>query len=120
MITEEQRWVAEHYGLRHQAAKMLEEMGELQVEIARYLARDERQDAGAMIEELADTINVAQQLLHLLNAEEVAERLVDEKASREIRRISERHNWNHPDEIIARKYAQRDPDTLKMLSIFDP
>lgn len=119
MITEEQKWVAEHYGLRHQSAKMIEEMGELQVEIARYLARDERADTGAMIEELADTINVAQQLLHLLKAHELAGRLIDEKASREIRRIHESKNRNHPDEIIARRYVERDSDTLKMLSIFD-
>lgn len=28
--------------------------------------------------------------------------------------------YNHPDEITARKYMQRDPETLKRLGVFDP
>lgn len=28
--------------------------------------------------------------------------------------------YNHPDEITARKYMQRDPETLRRLGVFDP
>ena len=48
-MIDEQKEIAKHYGLEHQLLKLVEELGEAQTEVGRYL-QGERADKGALVE----------------------------------------------------------------------
>lgn len=103
-MIEEQKEIAMHYGLEHQLLKLVEELGEAQTEVGRYL-QGERADKGRLVEELSDVVNLAQQVFCLLGAEVQAAQVVREKCCRQMRRLHD---------------VDLDQDTLKMLKIFEP
>lgn len=103
-MIEEQKEIAKHYGLEHQLLKLVEELGEAQTEVGRYL-QGERADKSRLVEELSDVVNLAQQVFLLLGAELQATQVVREKCSRQMRRLHD---------------VDLDQDTLKMLKIFEP
>lgn len=81
MISEDLKYIADHYGLEHQLVKCKEELGEL-IE-----AIDSMNDE-AIIEEIADVENMTYQLKHLMCADRVVELYKDYKIARQLRRIS--------------------------------
>lgn len=82
--------IADHYGYEHQLNKLVEEIGELLVEISKLRAAKDIADAYAAIvrleKELADVEILIMQLKMLGDAEHV-EDTIDYKIQRQIKRI---------------------------------
>lgn len=81
MINKDLKYIADHYGLKHQLVKCKEELGEL---IEAIDSLDER----AIIEEVADVENMTYQLKHLMCADRVVDLYKDYKIARQFRRIA--------------------------------
>lgn len=81
MINKDLKYIADHYGLKHQLVKCKEELGEL---IEAIDSLDER----AIIEEVADVENMTYQLKHLMCADRVVDLYKDYKIARQLRRIA--------------------------------
>lgn len=81
MINEDLKYIADHYGSKHQLGKCKEELGEL------IKAIDSMNDE-AIIEEIADVEIMTEQLKHLMCVEKVVELYKDYKIDRQLRRIA--------------------------------
>lgn len=68
-------YIADHYGLRHQCMKLLEEMGELTVEVTKYLLSAQSDSVShvpiKLQQELADVNVLVEQVKYLVNTEYV-------------------------------------------------
>jgi len=76
--------IADYYGFNHQSLKLVEEMGELTVEIC-------KQDKKKIEEELADVLVLAMQLLLFLDNDRI-ESIIDYKINRQIGRMAKEIN----------------------------
>lgn len=90
MINKDLKYIADHYGLKHQLVKCKEELGEL---IEAIDSLDER----AIIEEVADVENMTYQLKHLMCADRVVDLYKDYKIARQLRRIAEGPSLQNPE-----------------------
>lgn len=67
--------IADYYGLRHQCMKLLEEMGELTVEVTKYLLSAQSDSVShvpiKLQQELADVNVLVEQIKYLVNTEYV-------------------------------------------------
>ena len=91
-MTEEQRRIClraiDHYGTAHQKQKILEELGELIVELTR--EQDGRTTDARIREELADVIIMAEQL-RIIYCAEMVDRWIEKKLARLQERMKEGH-----------------------------
>jgi len=76
--------IADYYGFNHQCKKIVEEMGELTVEIC-------KQDTKKIEEELADVLVLAMQLRLFLDNDRI-ESIIDYKINRQIGRMAKEIN----------------------------
>ena len=90
MISGDLKYIADHYGLKHQLVKCKEELGEL-IE-----AIDSTNDE-AIIEEIADVEIMTEQLKQLMRADRVVELYKDYKIARQLRRIAEGPSLQNPE-----------------------
>jgi NTP pyrophosphatase (non-canonical NTP hydrolase) len=81
-MTEQQQRIClraiDHFGIRHQKKKLIEEMGELQTEICR--EQDARTNIEKVREELADVIIMCQQMRLIYGAADV-DRWIEKKTA---------------------------------------
>lgn len=82
MINKDLKYIADHYGLKHQLVKCKEELGEL-------IEAIDSTNGEAIIEEVADVEIMTEQLKHLMCVEKVVELYKDYKTDRQLRRIAE-------------------------------
>lgn len=82
MISEDLKYIADHYGLKHQLVKCKEELGEL-------IEAIDSTNGEAIIQEIADVEIMTEQLKHLMCVEKVVELYKDYKIARQLRRIAE-------------------------------
>ena len=82
MINKDLKYIADHYGLKHQLVKCKEELGEL-------IEAIDSTNGEAIIEEVADVEIMTEQLKHLMCVEKVVELYMDYKIARQLRRIAE-------------------------------
>ena len=81
MINEDLKYIANHYGLKHQLVKCKEELGEL-------IKAIDSLDEKAIVEEIADVEIMTEQLKYLMRTEPSVEIYKDYKIARQLRRIS--------------------------------
>lgn len=82
MRMQDLKYIADHYGLKHQLVKCKEELGEL-------IEAIDSADNEAIIEEIADVEIMTAQLKQLMRADMVVELYRDYKIVRQLRRIAE-------------------------------
>ncbi len=81
------KYILDFYGLRHQKAKMIEELAELIVALQKNLLTDTEDLTSEILEEIADTLIMILQLLaHKCEYSKVYE-IMDYKINRQIERI---------------------------------
>lgn len=84
------RAVANHYGKPHQLEKLQEECGELWGAVHEYVKSEyEAPKREHMIEEMADVLVMAEQIMYLENIADEVEKVAKEKINRQIKRIEE-------------------------------
>lgn len=81
MISGDLKYIANHYGLKHQLVKCKEELGEL-------IEAIDSLDEKAIVEEIADVEIMTEQLKYLMRTEPSVEIYKDYKIARQLRRIS--------------------------------
>lgn len=90
--------IADHYGFRKQSMMMMEECSELQKAICKWHREydgsfksesSDCQERTDIIEELADVIIIAKQLIYLLSAEYEVSEQIEFKIDRQLRRMEE-------------------------------
>ena len=81
MINDDLKYIANHYGLKHQLVKCKEELGEL-------IKAIDSLDEKAIVEEIADVEIMTEQLKYLMRTEPSVEIYKDYKIARQLRRIS--------------------------------
>lgn len=117
--------IADIYGFESQSEKTIEELAELIAAIKHLKKHDENAADHLVnfIEELADAKIMIDQLIYLSDKIAPDDMKVEQEIEYKIRRTLERM-WAkepdmHPDAITARKFMEKDPETLKRLGIFD-
>lgn len=117
--------ITDHFGFGSQSEKTIEELAELIAAIKHLKNRDENAADHLVnfIEELANAKIMIDQLIYLSDKIAPDNMKVDQEIERKIQRALERM-WAkksdmHPDAIAARKFMEKDPETLKRLGIFD-
>lgn len=119
------RTIADHFGFEAQVEKAIEEMAELIVAIKHLKKRDENaaDHLANFVEELADVKIMVDQLVYLTDKSAPVDMRVEREIEFKIQRTLDRMRINepdmHPDEVTARKFMEKDPETLKALGIFD-
>lgn len=88
MINEDLKYIANHYGLKHQLVKCKEELGEL-------IKAIDSLDEKAIVEEIADVEIMTEQLKYLMRTEPSVEIYKDYKIARQLRRISRELSNEH-------------------------
>lgn len=84
--------IANHYGLRYQAEKAIEEMAELMVAIKHQDNMNPLSSSLPFIEELADVKIMIDQLYYLTDRGGNVKRAIDWKLNRQIKRIEEEND----------------------------
>lgn len=79
--------IANHYGKESQLLVAIEEMSELTKELCKYFRRYDRRKE--IIEEIADTQIMIEQLIVLFDAEEEVSSATDYKLGRQLRRMEQ-------------------------------
>ena len=87
MIEELSKQILKHYGLRHQKAKAIEELGELIVALQKDLLSGKDGLSKDVLEEIADVHIMLSQLLDDEGDKTQVSLIVDRKLKRQIRRI---------------------------------
>ena len=87
MIKEQARKILHHYGLQHQKAKTIEELGELIVALQKDLLAGTEGLSQEVLEEIADVHIMITQLLDDEAYKTQVSLIVDRKLKRQIRRI---------------------------------
>ena len=83
---EKLRFILNHYGLRKQMTKLFEELGEVSIEISRFmLGRGSKFNIGA---EIADVLVMLRQIAIALDLEEYINKQIEFKLDRQIDRIN--------------------------------
>nr|DAN73904.1 MAG TPA: nucleoside triphosphate pyrophosphohydrolase [Caudoviricetes sp.]DAR63770.1 MAG TPA: nucleoside triphosphate pyrophosphohydrolase [Caudoviricetes sp.]DAS55885.1 MAG TPA: nucleoside triphosphate pyrophosphohydrolase [Caudoviricetes sp.] len=88
MINDDLKYIANHYGLKHQLVKCKEELGEL-------IKAIDSLDEKAIVEEIADVEIMTEQLKYLMRTEPSVEIYKDYKIARQLRRISRELSNEH-------------------------
>lgn len=85
--------IADHYGLRHQLKKLIEESRELIVAVLAYLFLKRTQERkNHLLEEAADVVIVIAQIIYLLKGDDYVDKVIDFKLDRTIKRM-EAEKW---------------------------
>lgn len=90
--------IAEHYGIRSQRVKAIEELNELATALAKdanYGDANPRHDTkqrDGVVEEIADVLVMVSQLISLYDCEDVVEEIAQYKIYRQLERIAEEEN----------------------------
>lgn len=87
MIKEQARQILNHYGLQHQKAKTIEELGELIVALQKDLLSGKDGLSQDVLEEIADVHIMIAQLLDDEGDKTTVSLIVDKKLKRQMRRI---------------------------------
>jgi len=87
MIKEQARQILNHYGLQHQKAKTIEELGELIVALQKDLLAGTEDLSPEVLEDIADVHIMITQLLDDEADKTQVSLIVDRKLKRQIRRI---------------------------------
>ena len=98
IIRELSKQILKHYGLRHQKAKTIEELGELIVALQKNLLSDQDGLSQDVLEEIADVHIMLTQLLDDEADKTQVSLIVDRKLKRQIRRIK-KENENEQSNI---------------------
>lgn len=87
-MTNEEIKIAEHYGTKHQLLKLIEESGELiQAIIKKIIYEPSFEIDNHLIEEIADTGFVLDQIVYLLGCEEEVDKMRKYKVTRTLERM---------------------------------
>lgn len=81
------KYILDFYGLRHQKAKMIEELAELIVALQKNLLTDTEELTSEILEEIADTQIMILQLLSYKGEYSKVYKIMDYKLNRQIERI---------------------------------
>lgn len=85
--------IADHYGLRHQLKKLIEESGELIAAVLAYLFLKRTQERkNHLLEEAADVVIVIAQIIYLLKGDDYVDTVINFKLDRTIKRM-EAEKW---------------------------
>lgn len=79
--------IIDHYGIRMQLFKMIEELNEAQREVIDMISGKKEASIGHMIEELADVALVTDQIIDYYGKRELFNRIYDFKLNRTLQRI---------------------------------
>lgn len=86
------KMIAKYYGSSHQAVKAIEEMAELQKELAKYALND-NYNMKNIIEELADVCIMIEQLKYcMIPADVDLNDIIWEKLDRQLKRMEDENN----------------------------
>lgn len=88
MIKEQARQILNHYGLQHQKAKTIEELGELIVALQKDLLAGTEDLSPEVLEEIADVHIMITQLLYDEGDSTTVSLIVEKKLKRQIRRMN--------------------------------
>lgn len=88
MIKEQARKILHHYGLQHQKAKTIEELGELIVALQKDLLAGTEDLSPEVLEEIADVHIMITQLLYDEGDSTTVSLIVEKKLKRQIRRMN--------------------------------
>lgn len=87
-MTNEEIKIAEHYGINNQMLKLIEESGELiQAIIKKIICEPTEEINNHLIEELADTTLVLDQVIYLIGCKDKVSKIRKYKATRTIERM---------------------------------
>lgn len=79
--------IADYYGTEHQAVKAIEEMAELQKELAKFTIGDGG-DIDSIVEELADVMIMIEQMRYCFDTHNIdVPKIIDAKLSRQLKRM---------------------------------
>lgn len=81
------RQILRHYGVVHQKAKTIEELGELIVALQKDLLAGRKENSKAVLEEVADVKIMLMQIVSNEEDEEFVEKIMRQKLDRQLRRI---------------------------------
>ena len=84
------RQILQHYGIRHQKSKAIEELAELIVALQKDILEGKESHSRAVLEEIADVHIMLTQLLDDESDKTEVSLIVDKKLKRQIRRIKNR------------------------------
>ena len=87
MIEERARQILNHYGIMHQKAKTIEELGELIVALQKDLLTGKKGNSRAVLEEVADVKIMLMQIVSDEEDEEFVDKIIKQKIDRQIGRI---------------------------------
>lgn len=87
MIKDLAKQILNYYGMQHQKAKAIEELGELIVALQKDLLSGKEEHSRAVLEEIADVHIMLTQLLDDESDKTTVSLIVDKKLKRQIRRI---------------------------------
>ena len=92
------KFIAAHYGLRHQLLKTLEELSELSEAIVRHIEKPTQETKAHIVEEWGDVLNMGKQVLSLMDVSEteVIGKAI-EKVNRQMGRIEEEEKCKKDD-----------------------
>lgn len=93
MIKELARKILHHYGLQHQKAKTIEELGELIVALQKDLLAGTEDLSPEVLEEIADVHIMITQLLDDEAYKTQVSLIVDRKLKRQIRRMNDERGY---------------------------
>ena len=86
ILSKRMRQIYDHFGGEEQMLKTIEELGELQVALTRFYQHRDEENRAAVEEELADVMNMSEQMTFLFGDVDSIRRM---KAERTIERIEE-------------------------------
>lgn len=89
--------IADHYGFETQSEKAIEELADVKIMVDQLIYLTEK--------DAEDYFNVGE--------------AIESKIQRTLKRIRNEEYDVHPDAITARKFMEKNPETLKALGIFD-
>lgn len=81
------RQILRHYGVVHQKAKTIEELGELIVALQKDLLAGKKGNSKAVLEEVADVKIMLMQIVSNEEDEEFVDKIIKQKIDRQIGRI---------------------------------
>ena len=81
------RQILRHYGVVHQKAKTIEELGELIVALQKDLLAGKKGNSKAVLEEVADVKIMLMQIVSDEEDEEFVDKIIKQKIDRQIERI---------------------------------
>lgn len=101
--------IAEHYGAVSQVEKLREEVAELNLALQRDLANRQDCPSAATVGEMADVVNVIQQVVHLWGLDLQFRLAADGKIARQLKRINAVRAKGDVDALMKRYNEEDEP-----------